>query len=407
MSHIACRVVVPLMAALACIACGREAGPEGSYAVRDSAGVQIVSNPASVTADSTCPVVDTAAAFTIGGANAEGPYDVQRVGGARQLRDGTIVLLNGATSELRFFDPAGHYLRGTGRKGSGPGEFQSPYQLLWYGRDTLMVQDFGTGRISLLGTDGSSRGEISLQRAMAAIVIGRLPDGTLLFSASGFVQPGQGSSGRQRSPMRLVRLSTEGAVLDTIGVFPGSENVSVISERSASVGPATFGRSTVFALRDSLLYLGDNDSYRIQVLASGRRLVRVIERSHRPVPVTTAMVDSVKARQDRATSSPQWREIQERMWALDKLPATLPAYRNIALDADGWLWVRPYSESQEGSLSWDVFDANGRLRCAVALPADLRALEIGATHLLGEARDADGVEQVRFYRLSRSGHSPS
>jgi hypothetical protein len=407
MSHIVRRVVVPLVAALACIACNREAGSEGSYAVRDSSGVQIVSNPASVTADSTCPVVDPAPVFTIGGANAEGPYDVQRVGGARQLRDGTIVLLNGATSELRFFDAAGHYLHSAGRKGSGPGEFQSPYQLLWYGRDTLMVQDFGTGRIALLGTDGTPRGDISLQRAMAATVVGRLPDGTLLFATGSFVQPGQGSSGRQRSQTRLVRLSPEGAVLDTIGEFPGSENVTVISERSASVGPATFGRSTVFALMDSLLYLGDNDSYRVQVLASGRRLVRVIGRSQRPVPVTTAMVDSVKARQDRATSSPQWREIQERMWALDKLPATLPAYRNIALDADRWLWVRPYSESQEGSLSWDVFDTAGRLRCAVPLPADLRALEIGPTHFLGEALDADGVEQVRYYRVHRGGRSPS
>lgn len=407
MPHIARPLEVALVAVVACTGCGRDSAPSGSYAVRDSSGVQIVSNPSSVTADSTCPMVESAPAFTIGGPDAEGPYDVGRVGGARQLRDGTIIVLNGATAELRFFDATGHYLRSAGRKGSGPGEFQSPYQLLWYGRDTLMVQDFGTARITLLGTDGSPRRDIPLQRTMAAMLIGRLADGTLLFSTSAFVRPGEGTSGRQRSPMRLVRASTDGAVLDTIGAFPGSENLTVISERSASVGPATFGRSTVYALMDSLLYLGDNDAYRVQVLAGGRQLVRIIERAQRPVPVTMAMVDSMKARQERAASSPQWREIQAQMWALDKMPATLPAYRNIAVDADGWLWVRPYSVEDVGNLSWDVFDATGRLRCVVPLPANLAAREVGHDHFLGVALDADGVEQVRYYRVRRGWRAPT
>lgn len=386
--------------AVASASCGRDA-PKGAYAVRDSAGVQIVFNPSAVQGDSACPVVDSLPAFTIGGADAEGPYDIARVRGVLRLADGTVLVLNRATSELSSFDSAGRYLRSVGRKGSGPGEFQSPYQLLWYGRDTLMVQDLGTSRVTLLGVDGRVYADVSLQGLLAGPVVGRLPDGSLLAATYSPVSPGRPTSGRQRWPVRLVRVSKEGAVLDTLGVFPGMENVMLTSEHGASAGPASFGRSTLFAMADSLVYVGDNDSYRVQVLAGGRRLVRIIEKTHPAVPVTAAMVDSEKARRARATTNPSSREVEEQMWAHDRMPATLPAYRNIAVDADGWLWVRPYSDAQEGTVLWDVFDASGRLRCAVALPATLAAREVGHDHFLGVVTDEDGVEQVRCYRLRR------
>jgi hypothetical protein len=383
-----------------------KAGPKGAYAVRDSSGVQIVSNPSAVEGDSGCPQVGSAPAFSIGGANAEGPYDIARVTGAQRLADGSIVLLNGATSELRYFDGAGRYVRSVGRKGSGPGEFESPYQLLRYGPDTLMVQDFSTARITLLGTDGTFYGDVSLRGFFGGSLVGRLPDGSLVLSALQPVRPGQGTSGRSREPAPLVRVSREGVVLDTLGEYPGSENVREISEHSASVGQATFGRSTVFTVADSLLYVGDNAVYRVRVLAGGRRLIRIIEKAQPPAPVTAAMVDSEKARRSRRGTDPRWREVENRMWALDRLPETLPAFRNIAVDADGWLWVRPYSLAHDGGISWDVFDPAGRLRCAVRLPATLAAREVGHDHFLGVVTDDDGVEQLQFYQLRRGARSP-
>ena len=389
------------------ISCGHDTTSNGSYAVRDSAGIQIVSNPSAVTGDSACPVVDSVPTFTIGGAGAEGPYDVQQVTGARVLANGSLVLLNGATSELRHFDSTGLYLRSAGRKGSGPGEFQSPYQLFWYGPDTLMVQDFATSRLSFVGTDGRFLGDVALRRGLGGTLVGRLPHGDFLATTSDYVAPGHGTSGRQHPPLRLVRVSREGAVLDTLGTFPGGERVLEITEQSGSVGPATFGRETQFELADSLLYLADAAEYRVRVYAGGRRLVRIIEKVHDPVPVTKAMWDAERSRQAGATSNPRFKEFLERLQANDRMPATLPAYRGIALDADGWLWVRPYAVSETGSLSWDVFDASGRLRCAVRLPAGLTARDVSHDYFLGVVRDEDGVEQVRLYRIRRGGRSPT
>jgi hypothetical protein len=283
-----------------------------------------------------------------------------------------------------------------------------PYQLLWYGPDTLMVQDLGTARITVLGVDGKLYRDVSTPSRMVGALLGRLPDGTFLATAVRLDVPGQGASGPQRLPMQLLRLSRDGVVLDTLGSFPGDEDVTIIGAYGASTSRrATFGRGAVFAMIDSLVYVGVTDAYRVQVFAGGRRLVRIIEKTHPAVPVTAAMVDSEKARRASAVSSPQSRRIDDRLWALDELPETLPAFRDFAVDADRWLWVRPYSVSQRGSLLWDVFDATGRLQCAVPLPANLTAREIGHDYLLGVARDDDGVDQARYYRVRRGGLAPS
>ena len=55
--------------------------------------------------------------------------------------DGTIAVLQGQDSGVRFFDSSGNDLGLVGRKGEGPGEFQWPAQAGWIG-DTLWVNDF-------------------------------------------------------------------------------------------------------------------------------------------------------------------------------------------------------------------------------------------------------------------------
>jgi len=46
-----------------------------------------------------------------------------RVRGAERLSDGTLMIVNEGTSELRLYDAAGKHLRSIGREGEGPGEF--------------------------------------------------------------------------------------------------------------------------------------------------------------------------------------------------------------------------------------------------------------------------------------------
>ena len=380
-------------------ACG--AGlPERGFSVRDSAGVEIVSNPASVAGDSGCVAVDSVPSVTIGGADAEGPYDLLRVGGALRLADGGVVVLNAGTSELRFFDSAGRYAQTFGRAGSGPGEFRSPSGLFWYGSDTLMVGDYGTARVTVLSTDGRLIEAIALRDRVGGGLVGRLADGSFVFSATSGYGVGV-QTGRRRDPVHLVRVSAAGELLDTLGSFPGWEAYVEGDAQRTMVTSAAFGLSTDFQVAAGRVYVADDAEYRVREYADGRRLVRIVERAYTLVPLTPAVVEREKSERLGATTRPQFRELVERMYQSDRLPATLPVHGEIVVDADGWLWVRAYSTAREGDVAWDVFDESGRLRCAPSLPVALSVHEIGREFVLGVFRDEDGVEHVRLYGLRR------
>lgn len=109
--------------ALVASACGGGAGDQVAAVVRDSAGITIVENSDPAWAPGASWTVDTAALVTIGGDELDPLYDLGQVTGALRLSDGRIVVANGATSEIRWYDGEGQHLATAGRKGQGPGEY--------------------------------------------------------------------------------------------------------------------------------------------------------------------------------------------------------------------------------------------------------------------------------------------
>jgi hypothetical protein len=84
-------------------------------------------------------------------------------------------------------------------------------------------------------------------------------------------------------------------------------------------------------------------------------------------------------------------------------------------DATGDLWVQERELAHQlpaaggfqpivnAASRWSVFDPDGSWLTTVTMPASFRVFEIGDDYLLGLARDAIGVEQVRVYHLSKGG----
>jgi hypothetical protein len=368
--------------------------------VRDSAGVEIVSTTGSGVGDSGCPRVDPMPSLRIGGQDAQGPYDLRFVIGARRLPGGGVVALDGATFELRFFDAVGRHLRTTGRRGAGPGEFRNPGAPRWFGHDTLIVYDTWTACATLVDATGLVLKSVSLAGiAGGGQVRGRLADGSLLLTETRGVRQGT-EPGIRRDPAFLVRLSAAGALLDTLGAFPGpSVAVEVDGGRTAMTAPP-FPRNTYFALGGDRVFVADNADYRVLVYRDGR-LERIIERRVRPVPITASDVAREKAWRAGSGRDRSWKAWLDRLYRRENVPATFPVFSGIQADAEGWLWVRAYAPTDGGEYAWDVFDDRGHLRCSLALPPGLQPREIGTDYIIGVASDSLGVEQLRLHRLHR------
>ncbi|MEO8201379.1 MAG: 6-bladed beta-propeller [Gemmatimonadota bacterium] len=96
---------------------------------------------------SSLPAVD------IGVAEGDGPQELAGASSSIRLPDGRIIVANSGSSELRFFDSQGRFLHTSGRKGSGPGEFDGAIHLIPLGPETFAA--FVDPRLSLFDTSGS------------------------------------------------------------------------------------------------------------------------------------------------------------------------------------------------------------------------------------------------------------
>ena len=67
---------------------------------------------------------------------------------------GNIYVLDQLACDIKKFDRTGKFLGLIGRKGQGPGEFQSPTTMSVVG-DKIIIYDSGNMRLSCLGLDGS------------------------------------------------------------------------------------------------------------------------------------------------------------------------------------------------------------------------------------------------------------
>ena len=122
-----------------------------SVIVRDSAGITIVESGATPAGEHGW-VVSHSPLVRIGTVTGAEEYQFFRASDGAILTDGTIVVVNGGTHELRFYDAAGRFRHAAGGQGDGPGEMRSPSRVFRLPGDSLMVVELR--RLSWFGPDG-------------------------------------------------------------------------------------------------------------------------------------------------------------------------------------------------------------------------------------------------------------
>ena len=395
----AARLLPVLLVALA--ACSDAAG-HSTATVTDSAGVQIVTSTAPAWAEGEGWTIDTTPLLDIGGSDTDPHYDLLQVSGAVRLSDGRIAVLTAGTKNIQFYDSTGSWISSSGRDGEGPGEFRSPFVMVRAPGDTLFVYDYQLRRMSRLDAEGTFLPPLPPSEGAGGMLLpfARLADGSWV--ASGLtVLGGEAAEGAVRPLNPLVHLGPDLRVQDTIVVLPGAE--AWISKGTSSGGSRVIGMrslplglSSSFAAGDSLLFAGDQARYEIGVYRPDGSLVRSIRRAGPRQKVTDAMLDRLKEDElanarDRDKALADWEQLPK--------PSELPAFDEIGLDADGYLWVeRPKVLSTDTTIA-DVYDREGRWLGPVTLPSGFRATEIDRDYVLGVWKDEDGRAHVRMYSI--------
>jgi len=406
---------VVLVTVVGCmVGCGREdpatdqaPTPASGFSPRDSAGILISVTPGG---EARAPIgwtVDSLPELVIGAADdpSQGLYRVQGLDG---LPGGGVVVVDAGSRELRFFDSLGQLESRVGRKGEGPGEFDDPVLVPMTGVDSLLLWDNRLLRFQVFSRDGRDHRTVLLRERWPAG--GRAPIGAIglhqmlvrRYEATWFVPASEQTTGAKRD------------TVDYIWYDPatGAETAiaSVLVTRTfvyKSRGRPPVSDMIPFAANPSAAVTSDG-----MVLANGpiseardfdpegrlRRIFRVEEQSR---PITSEMVDAFIAERLSGTPSGSSRDFLREFLSAMPIPDSLPAFEELLVDSQGWLWAETYDRDPYNPGSWMIFDRDGRARGTIQTPPGLQVKKIGDDFILGIWVDDLGVEYVRRYRLRR------
>jgi len=391
----------PVLLACCMAACGAGSSGTGSFLVTDSAGVEVVINTAPAWREGEAWTLASQPALDIGVVEGDSAYQLFRVRDAVRLTDGRIVVANGGSYELRYYDPVGAHLKSVGRVGDGPGEFQGLDDLIVLPGDSLLVVDFGLSRVTLLDGTGALLATYSVPPPF-----GRFPDGTLVRQEGvGAPLTGATGDGVVRAEVAVVRYTLADETLDTLVRLPGDEIYRVVEGSGGGVGVTgyrrPFGRFRRSVVHDRWIMSADGSSYEAAVFDLNGRLTRLVRVDRPNRPVTAQDQQNYRERFLASIRDGRSRSRAERMFDGQAFPAAMPALQNLKVDGEGNLWLEEYQAAPEVQPRWALFDPQGRWLGTIDTPHGLRVTDLGSDYVLGIARDQLDTEHVRLYRLMK------
>lgn len=409
----AARLLLAVAAGGVAAGCGADV-PLARRTVRDSAGVRIV--------ESSPPFPEWRLAATpvlrIGVLEGDGAYQLHNVAFAGRLADHGVVLIDGGTGTVRWYDARGAHRTSAGRRGQGPGEFRSIFPDAVFTRaDSLLVHDGNNRRLTWLAPEGTIAREASIPQVHGDVrVLGVDAAGRVLLSASRTTFNFDGRSYTySRDTVTVLALGDAGP--DTIVRFPGSETAIWVRYRDGQ--PVTtmtmqlpFGYATHLGLTSAGIVIAATERNRLEVLDESGGLHGLWRRADAGPPLVTEAHRKryieyavERVRNPRNVDLAEVRTAARDRVALLPDARPLPAFDALLVGRDGRIWVRDFVPDwdENGPRTWTIYDRSGSVIALVTTPAGLHVTEVGDDYVVGVERDDTDVEYVVVRAIDRTG----
>lgn len=401
--------VITLWSLSSCDSDGARGESGSSALIRDSLGVVIVENSTPAQAGNEW-VVSPDPTLVIGAAEGDASSLFFQVAGVVRLSNGLIVVVDGATNELRYFDEAGKHLRTTGGSGDGPGEFRNAGSIIEVRADSAVIFDHFAARISVFGPDGTFGRSIPLRQPFGVtlgwVAFGSNPEGALLLR--GMVQTPPAGFGPDVVAGPIFIADPESTEMVQHSVVP----IAVLATdpqgrprptfpNAVSTPPAVTEHGYWIAVPGGaeLLHVGWNGSI--------SRIARFMESGGNLGPDDVERI--LRWQRDLTAGLPE--EVLSTMAEPAVLPR-LPMFANLIVDSKDYLWVQEARPDRDphtwefavprGSSRWRIIAPDGVWLGSLDLPDGFQPHSVGHDYVLGVWKNDDGVEFVHMYTLIRN-----
>ena len=410
---------ITLLALLPAISCfqDRDPDPRGP----DSAGTRNdIGAGQGLASTDTIWSIDPEPTLVLGRLEGPDAHLFSQIRGAARLSTGTIVVLDGASRQLRAFSPDGTHLWTAGGPGEGPGEMRNPTHLETLPGDTLQVQD-GISRIRY-AADGTLIAHERLATAnlmrfgryyASECAVPSFVGDQVIACSGGFDAPRDEGPWRGETELALLPWNLDS--IAHLGVFLKEEAWALpfegdprLPERlvvwGGGMGYASppMSRKGIFAVggwpRKLAVADGWGDEVQTFDLAADPALpgMTIPIRNVRRPPTADELAAAWEAVSARRVGSPE--HVREHLPA----PDSIPNVDHLVVDDLGMVWVGSYQADPSATRFYHVYDTEGPFLARVTMPAGVEVLEIGAGHVLGITRDDLDVERIVLLNLDRS-----
>lgn len=345
--------------------------------------------------------------LSIGEVAGDSAYLLSAVNDAVRLPDGRVVVGDGGSVTLRFYDAAGRYLHRAGGHGEGPGEFQFLGRL-WLHGDTLVATDGVNERISFFDVEGRFLRSMRLEMAEGrynADPIGQFADGGF-FGISGSRSYGAADAGKViRDSLRFYSFQPDGRFRTTLAVLPSADRWGLSAGGRMRFPFVPFSARPGYAIDPYGAYLGTGAAPEVAISRRDGGVERRIRWAVEPHEVTDADVARYREALLASESDANGRRFWETFLRETPVAERFPAYQSLIADQVGNLWVEDYRPPWDDQPSWNVFDPDGAWLGTVDTPPRFEIQQIGSDFVLGISRDALGVQRVEVYGLLKPGNT--
>jgi hypothetical protein len=397
--------VAGLLAAASGAGCAAADDSADRVVRRDSAGVEIVETAEPVWPESAAWRVEPEPLLVIGRTVGDENYLFGQISGVVRLADGTIVVADGQSGLISYYDSDGIFLRNVGGPGGGPEEFNRLFAIWPCGRNAIHAHDRGANRVKVWDGDGRFVRDFALVEPGQP---GRGPYRTACSPSGGFLVAGWGDLSQaprdrtqfysQSAPIWF--LDEDGQEVVNLGEYVISDRIAIVRNGGGGSGPHPFGRSASFALSDSMLFIGAAERLDVQVYDRTGRMVRSVRGPAVDLSIDETLLDRHAASELTGSAGDMIELVREQDL---EMPAGYAAYSELIVDPDQNIWAKRFQFPWEPASRWAVFASDGSFLGHVDMPAGLTVHQIGPDWILGVSRDELDVQRVALHRLDRAG----
>lgn len=299
----------------------------------------------------------------------------------RLAADGTVYVLDWGDVCIRVFDANGKFLRQVGRKGQGPGEFDTPFYFDVDGAGRIHVVDMRSLRVTRFDAAGKYESSFRLEKSSSQIKV----------DAQGRIFCGESSTGEPeltsefkivQRMLTIVRYGADGRNPARIGPFRSEKMImKAMAGGGVMSGSSPYAPQASWALGpDGRLWIGQNETYEMGVYdPDGKPLFR-FGREYKPLKSKVFERIAPENRKNSVNT--------------EFYPAYAP---DPFFDESGNAWLRLFrNEDKAEPHRYDVFSPQGVYLKQVVLPC--RIYQVRNGKMIAVVETEEGFRALKCYR---------